>query len=72
MQTVNCPEKQPFQIHSLTHLFEMNMHGSYTYLMYSKYLLFYKFLKNLGYYVHAQAACTRPGDKARKRPCMRQ
>ena len=53
---------------------ETNMHSSYTQLMYGKYTLFYKSLKNWGYYAHAHTVCTRPllkgegpGDEAKKR-----
>ena len=48
------------QSRTLTHLYETNMHGSYTYLMYNKYPLFYESPKNWGYYAHAQTVCTRP------------
>ena len=39
----------------LTHLCKMNMHSSYIYLMYGKYLLFCEFSKILhGYFAHVQ------------------
>ena len=60
----------------------MNMHDSYTYLMYGKYSLFYESLKNWGYYAHHKQCVPGlssgwgeggkgPGDEAKYRVTLR-
>ena len=48
---------------------EMNMDSLFTHIMYSKYSLFYKFPKNLGYFVHVSTKPLfggRAGDEAKQ------